>query len=391
MKAILTTAVLAVGFGSALWSDYAAALDLVTAPSEHVYVNAANPGAGQFDAVVHAIGVTNDGSEPLHLEEVTIDVMAGGHVLVTKHVGPEVFGSHTGRIAQMLGGNGATTFVGGMLANPEGVEGFFGNQTEFAQGLPMSPQSSLLAVRQFLAFDQMPDRVRITARGVTASGEVQTATHELSVMPPDEARTYAMPLEGSWYMRGVPLVTSHHRFVPATEYALDFFRMDAEGRIFDGDRADPTTYFGYGATVYAMAPGRVVRVINDSVEDLAFRIPREGESREAFDERISAHYREDVEAQALAAVTGNLVVIEQDDGYFAAYGHLAESSVLVEVGQRVETGTPLAAVGGTGEGGVVHLHVQLNEGPEPLFSLGVPFQIEGAPRDADTGRFFRAN
>lgn len=376
---------------AALWlGASASAAELVTVPGGEIHVNAVNPGEGQLDAVVHAIGVLNDGAGPLTIEEITIDVMVGGHAILTKRIGADITERHSGLIAGMMARDGGGSFVGGMLSNEDGVEGLFGEGTMLDPEGAIDAGAARLLVRQFLAFDQVPDTFRVSARVVHDDGHTELLTREITVAGPDTVPTYAMPLEGGWFVRSEPNVGSHHRFVPATEFAYDFFKTDSEGRIFEGERTDPSSFFGFGAPVLAVAPGEVTLVINDSVEDLSFRVPREGESREEFQARISQHYGQDVADDALRGVAGNIVVVRQDDGNYMSYGHLAESSVLVEVGERVETGQPLAAVGGTGEGGVVHLHIQMNAGPHPLFDAGLPFRFEGQPRDADTGRFARS-
>ena len=171
-------------------------------------------------------------------------------------------------------------------------------------------------------------------------------TRELKVIAPDAERAYPMPLEGGWYMTAIPLVTSHHRYMPGTEFAVDLFKSDGEGNFYDGDHMDQTSYFGYGERVHAIAGGSVVRVINGTAEDAAFRVRRDNESPVIYDARMIERFGDNAEVNLLASLTGNQVTIEQDDGYYASYCHLAASSIKVEVGARVEIGDVIAAVGG---------------------------------------------
>jgi hypothetical protein len=367
------------------------ALELRTVPADHIYVNAANPGAGQFDAVVQTIGVLNDGEEAVTLEAVEIDLMAGGRSFLTKRVDPALFGRHTGFLGGMMAQGGMDAFIGGVLADGDGLEGFFGEGIALSREAALAPGTAALAVRQFVAFDQMPEAVRVSVRGVTASGEAVLATRDITVVPPDPERTYPMPLDGAWVLRAVPNITSHHRLVPSTEFAVDLFKINAEGRIYEGDPADQTNYFGYGEPVRAIAPGEVVQVINGTADDAAFRVRGEEESALAYNERMAERFDESQDVTDLASVAGNIVIIEQDDGYYAAYGHLAPSSVTVAEGDRIETGEMIATVGGTGEGNrTVHLHIQLNEGPDTLYSQGVPLRFAEETPDADTARFIRS-
>jgi len=370
----------------------AAALELRTVPSEHIYVNAANPGANQFDAVVQAIGVLNNGAEVVTIEAVDIDLMAGGRTFLTKRVDPALFGRHTGFIGGMIARGGTDAFVGGVLSNSEGLAGFFGDPVSLSREPGIAPGAAVILVRQFLAFDRIPETVRVTVRAVSASGDAQLASIDLEVNAPNPERIYPMPLRGAWLLRAIPLITSHHRLVPSTEFAVDFFKVDGEGRIHNGDPADQTDYFGYGEPVYAIAAGSVVQVINGSAEDAAFRVRGEEEDGLAYNTRMAGRFGADQDTTDLASVAGNIVIIQQDDGFYAAYGHLAPSSVLVAEGARVEVGQEIAAVGGTGEGNrTVHLHIQLNEGPDTLYAQGVPLHFAEEGRDFDTGRFIQSD
>jgi hypothetical protein len=364
------------------------ALELRTVPAEHVYVNVANPAASAFDAVVQTIGVLNDGVEAVTIEAAEIDLIAEGRSFLTKRIDVGLFARHTGFLGGRAAQGGRESFVGGVLATPDGIPGFFGDGVSLSREAALAPETAALVVRQFVAFDRIPDAVRITVHGVAANGETVTASRDLTVVPPDPERTYLMPLEGTWLLRAIPNITSHHRLVPSTEFALDLFKVNEEGRIYAGDAADQTDYFGYGAPVHAIAGGRVVRVINGSAADAAFRVQREGESGSDYIARMASRFDESRDVTDLAAVAGNIVVIEQDDGFYAAYGHLAPSSVTVAQGEHIEAGDVIAAVGGTGEGNrTVHLHIQLNEGPDTLYSPGVPLHFTEETPEYDTARF----
>lgn len=80
-----------------------------------------------------------------------------------------------------------------------------------------------------------------------------------------------------------------------------------------------------------------------------------------------------------ARTYSNQVVVLQDDGYEAIYGHLMMASSLVTEGMRVEEGMPLAKLGYyNGNSADAHLHFQLGAlTDEGLVSLPVAFVDSG--------------
>ncbi len=59
----------------------------------------------------------------------------------------------------------------------------------------------------------------------------------------------------------------------------------------------------------------------------------------------------------------NYVILEHEGGYRTLYWHMKTDSVMVEVGQAVDQGTPLGLVGSSGRSSAPHLHFELN-GPD---------------------------
>jgi murein DD-endopeptidase MepM/ murein hydrolase activator NlpD len=69
-------------------------------------------------------------------------------------------------------------------------------------------------------------------------------------------------------------------------------------------------------------------------------------------------------------------VVKIQRGVFAHYCHLQPGSVRVRVGQRVRTGQQLGLVGNSGNTSGPHLHLGLTDGPHPLISNSLPFEID---------------
>jgi murein DD-endopeptidase MepM/ murein hydrolase activator NlpD len=205
-----------------------------------------------------------------------------------------------------------------------------------------------------------PSGLEIRAHFEGDKGEQVTST-TLPVRQVDEATSYGYPLEGNWYMRGIPSALSHHRWGLATEFAVDFFKVDAEGRIAQGDRIDPQSYYGYGEAVLAAADGVVEMVVRGMKQDRAARMRREGETDEAFSKRIGELDQRAMQEHGLGGATGNLIVLRHPSGQRTAYAHLRTGSLRVKEGDSVSRGQVIAEVGDTGDSAAVHLHFQVME------------------------------
>jgi len=88
--------------------------------------------------------------------------------------------------------------------------------------------------------------------------------------------------------------------------------------------------------------------------------------------RVGAAAAGEVVHAGPAGTYGNLVTIRHEDGFETRYAHL--SAVDVKVGQRVEVGTEIGAVGSTGHSTGPHLHFEIRKGgkaldPAPHLSL----------------------
>lgn len=124
----------------------------------------------------------------------------------------------------------------------------------------------------------------------------------------------------------------------AMRYAFDFVPLDASGAMHTGDGSRNEDWFGFGQPVRAPAPGGVVQVRDDRPDDRSFD-------------------PSDL-AQDINLVFGNVVVIDHGDGTFSVLGHVKQGSVTVAVGDVVEAGQTVAAIGASGSSLFPHLHYQ---------------------------------
>lgn len=75
----------------------------------------------------------------------------------------------------------------------------------------------------------------------------------------------------------------------------------------------------------------------------------------------------------------NRVLIRHSDGSVAWYAHLQQNSVVVEVGETVETGQPIARCGNTGNtGNLPHLHFEVFRRRAFDYSDAIPISFRNA-------------
>jgi hypothetical protein len=143
----------------------------------------------------------------------------------------------------------------------------------------------------------------------------------------------------------------------AQRFAIDWMRLDEQGRLVHDDLSDVHNYTCYGAEVLAVADGKVVGMLNDLDDQKPGKLP-------------------DPDTITIDTVDGNHVVLDIGGGYFAFYAHLQKNSVTVRVGDQVKKGAVLGKLGNSGNTSGPHLHFHVMTGPSVLGSDGVPYVIE---------------
>ena len=133
-------------------------------------------------------------------------------------------------------------------------------------------------------------------------------------------------------------------------YAVDFVKLDEDGRAAINDGKKNSDWIGYGAEVYAIADATVIYALDFIVENEPLR------SRKSF--------------------TGNQVWLDLGDGIYALYEHLQTNSLRVKKGDRVREGQVIGLLGNSGNSDLPHLHLSLHDAPVAMQSSSVPFVIE---------------
>lgn len=137
-------------------------------------------------------------------------------------------------------------------------------------------------------------------------------------------------------------------------FAIDWIKVDKDGRIFTGDKSKPESWVGYGAKVLAVGDGVVTVARDDQQNQTPGTMPS---------------------GLAFAAQLGNYVALALPGGLTAFYAHLAPGSVKVKAGDHVKAGEVIGLLGNTGGSLALHLHFHIVNGPEVATSDGYPYVL----------------
>lgn len=151
--------------------------------------------------------------------------------------------------------------------------------------------------------------------------------------------------------RGAVMAVNGELRVPE-RFAIDWVKLDDQGRVFTGDGSKLASYAYYGTPVHAAADGMVVNTYN------------------AADEQVPG---EDAKGLTTESIGGNMLVVDIGGGAFAFYAHMQRDSLKVKLGDHVRAGDVIGLLGNTGNSTAPHLHFHVMDGPSPLDANGLPY------------------
>lgn len=153
--------------------------------------------------------------------------------------------------------------------------------------------------------------------------------------------------------RRVFYTVAGHARLPG-RFAVDWVKLDDNGRMTKGDPDLAAQAYGYADDVLAVDNATVAAV------------------RDGMDEPTRISQRT---THQPAEDAGNYVALQLPDGRFAFYEHLKKGSIRVATGDKVHTGDVIGALGFSGESTGPHLHFHVANGNSPLNAEGLPFEI----------------
>ncbi len=188
---------------------------------------------------------------------------------------------------------------------------------------------------------------------------------EVSILPREAHTTHInyqtktklkLPFEGEWYVAsgGRTVLHNGHAISANQRFAYDFL-IKKEGYTFRNEGKYNKDYFCFEKNVVAPGKGRVFKVINHIEEN---EVGKMGEG------------------------DGNTVVIDHGNGEYSVIAHFKKGSIVVEVGDEVNSGQFLGLCGNSGRSFQPHIHYHLQTMPENGPGEGLPLQFASYKLDS---------
>ena len=174
------------------------------------------------------------------------------------------------------------------------------------------------------------------------------------------------PFKGDGWVNGngCCLEIGPHRFVtnamngtldPSEQFAIDWVKVDPQGRAVKTDGAKPDDWLDYGVDLLAVADGTVVEVVRDLPDVPPNQAPT---------------------GLTIPQIAGNRIILDLGSGRYAMYAHMVPNSATVHVGDRVQKGQKIGLLGNSGNTTGPHLHFQIMDQPSSLDATSLPFVFE---------------
>lgn len=204
-------------------------------------------------------------------------------------------------------------------------------------------------------------RDTVNNQDVIISGGVFTPRYS------ETPRVIASPVKGTRWMFINQSTNDYHFYTmmfmdgkrgTGERFAFDNMQVDETfGHFYQGDPGVNESYFCYRDTLYAVADGTVIATSDTMTEN-------DGNRHNHLNFKKVIDY------------AGNYMIIDIGQGHFAMYAHCVPHSIMVQPGDVVKAGQPLALLGNAGNSDAPHLHFQITDAPDFFMSNGVPFVLE---------------
>jgi len=342
-----------------------AALEVRVHPKDFVYAYEVDPTRGLYTVVVQNVAVVQKEGAPLTLESVEIQAVSGGQALQTLVVPAADLDKSAQRMSAMEG-QGILKLYDFYFQTSRYLAGI-----HLAANRTLGPGTALVVFGKPLLLVGLPsDGLAIVAHAKDAEGKAVEARATLKVEDHRSPNDYLFPLAGTSNVEVGPNLHVPHRWVANEEFAFDVGATGGDGKFHKGNGSRLEDYFAYGKDIRAVADGTVVEVFADATESYD-RLRQPGESAQDFEKRTVTAQNE-LLAKSYKAPLGNYVILKHAGGEYSHSVHLKQGSVKVKAGDTVTRGQVIGQLGHTGNSTEPHLHFQLTDGPDPMYSRGIP-------------------
>lgn len=343
----------------------AGALEVRVHPGDFVYAYEVDAARGLYTVVLQNVAVVQKEGDPVTLESIEIQAVSGGQPVQTLTVRAADLDKSAQRMSAMEA-QGVLKLYDFHFQTSRYLAGL-----RLAANRTLGPGTALVIFGKPLLLSGLPsDGLTIVAHGKDGAGKPVEARATLKVEDHQSPNDYLFPMAGTWYVAVAPNLHVPHRWAANEEFAFDLSVTGGDGRFHKGDGTRLDDYYAYGKDVRAVADGTVVEVATDATE-ANDRLQRPGESAKDFEMRTIMAQNE-LLAKSYKAPLGNYVILRHNGGEYSHYAHLKQGSVKVKAGDTVPRGQVIGQLGHTGNSTEPHLHFQLTDGPDPLYSRSVP-------------------
>jgi murein DD-endopeptidase MepM/ murein hydrolase activator NlpD len=348
-----------------------AALEVRVHPADVVYAYEVDPARALSTVVLQNVAVVQSGEGTVTLESLEIQAVSNGQAMQTLIVPAADLEKSAQRLSAMEA-QGLLKLYDFHFQTSRYLAGL-----HLAAGRTLSPGTALIVFGKPLLLAGLPsDGLAILAHGKDPQGHPVEARATLKVESHRSPNEYTLPLAGTSYVGAAPNLESHHRWAANEEFAVDLAILGGDGQTHKGEGRRLADYYGYGREVLAVADGVVVEATGDGAE-ADDRLRQPGESEEDYEKRTMVEQNK-LLAKSYKAPLGNYVILRHAGGEFSHYAHLKQGSVRVKAGDAVTRGQVLGQLGHTGNSTEPHLHFQLTDGPDPMYSRGIPITFKNA-------------
>jgi len=161
-----------------------------------------------------------------------------------------------------------------------------------------------------------------------------------------------LPFNDEWFVfwGGRSVSENYHAAFREQRFALDIVQR-INGSSHSGNGSQNEDYYCFGKRLNAPGDGKIITVINDVYDN------------------APGQFNADTP-------TGNLVIIDHENGEFSLLAHFKEGSIIVSVGDIVVKGQELGKAGNSGNSSEPHLHYHLQTTGDPFNGNGLPAQFQ---------------